>query len=160
MFSAHGPAHGPWPMVRPRVHGLAHGPAHGLAHGPAKGPWPGPWIFQALKGPGPWPALAWARARARALGFVRSCFWPCLDLLGLPRLASASLALPAPRNNSPAAFGGRAVRSAAAVVAGAGKASEADARRGEPSKARPGAYNPCASGTTHVWEHFQKFAPR
>ena len=34
-----------------------------------------------------------------------------------------------------------------AVVAGAGKASEADARRGEPSKPRPGAYKPCASGT-------------
>ena len=46
--------------------------------------------------------------------------------------------MPAPRNNSPAAFGGRAARSAAAVVAGAGKASEADARRGEPSKPRPG----------------------
>ena len=68
---------------------------------------------------------------------------PGLALLGLPRLESASLALPAPRNNSPAAFGGRAARSAAAVVAGAGKASEADARRGEPRKARPGAYNPC-----------------
>ena len=65
---------------------------------------------------------------------------PGLALLGLPRLASASLALPAPRNNSPAAFGGRAARSAAAVVAGAGKASEADARRGEPSKPRHGEY--------------------
>ena len=61
-----------------------------------------------------------------------------LGLLGFPRLASASLALPAPRNNSPAAFGGRAARSAAAVVAGAGKASEADTRRGKPSKPMPG----------------------
>ena len=59
-------------------------------------------------------------------------------MLGFPRLGSGSLALPAPRNNSPAAFGGRAARSAAAVVAGAGRASEADARRGEPSKPRPG----------------------
>ena len=65
-------------------------------------------------------------------------FLPGLALVGLPRLASASLALPAPRNNSPAACGGRAARSAAAVVAGAGKASEADARRGEPRKPRPG----------------------
>ena len=61
-----------------------------------------------------------------------------LGLLGFPRLGWASLALLASRNNSPAAFGSRAARSAAAVVAGAGKASEADARRGEPSKARPG----------------------
>ena len=73
-----------------------------------------------------------------------------LGLLGLPRLGSASLALPAPRNNSPAAFGGRAARSAAAVVAGAGKASEADARRGEPSKPRPGAYNPCVWRLAHL----------
>ena len=73
-----------------------------------------------------------------------------LGLLGLPRLGSASLALPAPRNNSPAAFGGRAARSAAAVVAGAGKASEADARRGEPSKARPGAYSPCVWRLAHL----------
>ena len=63
--------------------------------------------------------------------------FPRLALLGLPRLKSASLALPAPRNST-AAEGGRAARSAAAVVAGAGKASEADARRGEPSKPRPG----------------------
>ena len=69
---------------------------------------------------------------------IWSEFLPGLALLGLPRLGSASLALPAPRNNSPAAFGGRAARSGAAVVAGAGKASEADARRGEPSKPRPG----------------------
>ena len=59
-------------------------------------------------------------------------------MLGLPRLGSASLALTAPRNISPTPFGARAARSAAAVVAGAGKASEADARRGEPSKPRPG----------------------
>ena len=72
---------------------------------------------------------------------------PGLALLALPYLESALLALPAPRNNSPAAFGGRAAQSAAAVVAGAGEASEADARRGEPSKARPGAYNLCAPGT-------------
>ena len=80
-------------------------------------------------------------------------------MLGLPRLESASLALPAPRNNSPAAFGGRAARSAAAVVAGAGKASEADARRGEPSKARPGAYNPCASGTITFGNIFGNLHP-
>ena len=61
-----------------------------------------------------------------------------LGMLGFPRLGSASLALPAPRNNSPAAFGGRAAQSAAAVVAGAGKASEADTRRGKPNKPRPG----------------------
>ena len=72
---------------------------------------------------------------------------PRPGLLGLRRLGSASLALPAPCNNSPAAEGGRATRSAAAVVAGAGKASEADARQGEPSKPGPRAYNPCASGT-------------
>ena len=73
-------------------------------------------------------------------------FWPypglaCLaglGLLGFPCLGSASLALPAPRNNSPAAFAGRAARSAAAAVAGAGKASEADPRRGKPIKPRPG----------------------
>ena len=77
---------------------------------------------------------------------------PGLALLGLPRLASASLALPAPRNNSPAAFGGRAARSAAAVVAGAGKASMADARRGEPSKPRPGEYNDLRRPTTNYDE--------
>ena len=70
--------------------------------------------------------------------FLGSACSPGPGLFGLPRLGPASLALPAPRNNSPAAFGGRAARSAAAVVAGAGKASEADARRGEPSKPRPG----------------------
>ena len=90
--------------------------------------------------PGPSQDLTWPRPAVS----------PCLALLGLPRLASASLALPAPRNNSPAAFGGRAARSAAAVVAGAGKASEADARRGEPSKARPGAYNPCVWRLAHL----------
>ena len=62
-------------------------------------------------------------------------------MLGLPRLRSASLAVPAPRNKSPAA---EAAQSAAAVVAGAGKASEADARRGEPSKPR-------LVHTTHVF---------
>ena len=71
-------------------------------------------------------------------GIFASACSPGLGLLGFPRLGSASLALPAPRNNSPAAFGGRAARSAAAVVAGAGKASEADPRRGKPSKPRPG----------------------
>ena len=84
-------------------------------------------------------------------------FLPGLALLGLPRLASASLALPAPRNNSPAAFGGRAARSAAAVVAGAGKASETDARRGEPSKARPGAYNSCVWRLAHLETFSEKY---
>ena len=69
---------------------------------------------------------------------IWSKFLPGLALLGSPRLESAWLALPAPRNNSPAAFGGLAARSAAAVVAGAGKASEADPKRGKPSKPRAG----------------------
>ena len=81
-------------------------------------------------------------------GILGSACSPGLGLLGFPRIGSASLALPAPRNNSPAAFGGRAARSAAAVVAGAGKASEADARRGEPSKPRPGEYNDLRQTTT------------
>ena len=71
----------------------------------------------------------------RASTLNKSAFGLLCSAFGL---APPSLALPAPRNNSPAAFGGRAARSAAAVVAGAGKASEADARRGEPSKPRPG----------------------
>ena len=55
-----------------------------------------------------------------------------LDLwtLGTMIWGPASLAIHAPRNNSLAA------RSAAAV-AGSGKASEADRRRGEPSKPTP-----------------------
>ena len=79
---------------------------------------------------------------------------PCLAYLASDRPRS-----PAPRNNSPAAFGGRAARSAAAVVAGAGKASEADARQDEPSQARPGAYNPCASGTITFGNIFGNMHP-
>ena len=102
----------------------------GLNKGP--GADPGPWM-----GPGSFPGLA---------------------LLGLPRLESASLALPAPRNNSPAAFGGRAARSGAAVVAGAGKASEADAKRGEPSKAKAWCIQPMCFWDYQVWKHSWKYA--
>ena len=60
---------------------------------------------------------------------------PGLALLGSPRLASASLALPAQATTAAAL---RAASAAGLLLRGAGKAREADARRGKPSKARPG----------------------
>ena len=70
----------------------------------------------------------------QALGRLAWLALACLAFLASDRPRSPCLHL---SNNSPAAFGGRAARSAAAVVAGAGKASEADPRRGKPSKPRP-----------------------
>ena len=56
-----GPYPGPgpmaWPMAGPMARPIAHGLAHALAQGPAHGR-----------------LLAWAQARVRALGFVRSWF--------------------------------------------------------------------------------------
>ena len=63
---------------------------------------------------------------------------PGLGLLGSPRLASASLALPAPATTAAALRAARPPKAAGLLLRGAGKASEADARRGKPSKARPG----------------------
>ena len=63
---------------------------------------------------------------------------PGLCLLGSPRLASASLALPAPATTAAALRAARPPKAAGLLLRGAGKASEADARRGKPSKARPG----------------------
>ena len=65
--------------------------------------------------------------------------WLTSPRIGLARLACTSNnSSGAPRR--PAAFGSWVAWSAAAVVAGAGKASEANARRGEPSKPSPGEY--------------------
>ena len=66
---------------------------------------------------------------------------PGLALLGSPRLASASLALPAPATTAAALRAARPPKAAGLLLRGAGKASEADARRGKPSKARPGAFH-------------------
>ena len=63
---------------------------------------------------------------------------PGLGLLGSPRLASASLALPAPATTAAALRAARPPKAAGLLLRGAGKASEADARRGKPSKPRPG----------------------
>ena len=65
---------------------------------------------------------------------------PWLAWLTSPRIGLACLACTSNNSsNAPRRFGGQAARSAvAAVVAGAGTASKADARRGEPSKPRPG----------------------
>ena len=63
---------------------------------------------------------------------------PGLGLLGSPRLASASLALPAPATTAAALRAARQPKAAGLLLRGAGKASEADARRGKPSKASPG----------------------
>ncbi len=63
---------------------------------------------------------------------------PGLGLLGSPRLASASLALPAPATTAAALRAARPPKAAGLLLRGAGKASEADPRRGKPSKARPG----------------------
>ena len=63
---------------------------------------------------------------------------PGLGLLGSPRLASASLALPAPATTAAALRAARPPKAAGLLLRGAGKASEADARRGKPSKARSG----------------------
>jgi hypothetical protein len=62
---------------------------------------------------------------------------PGLGLLGSPRLASASLALPAPATTAAALRAARPPKAAGLLLRGAGKASEAEARRGKPSKARP-----------------------
>ena len=66
---------------------------------------------------------------------------PGLGLLGSPRLASASLALPAPATTAAALRAARPPKAAGLLLRGAGKASEADSRRGKPSKARPGAFH-------------------
>ena len=66
---------------------------------------------------------------------------PGLALLGSPRLASASLALPAPATTAAALRAARPPKAAGLLLRGAGKASEADPRRGKPSKARPGAFH-------------------
>ena len=63
---------------------------------------------------------------------------PGLALLGSPRLASASLALPAPATTAAALRAARLPSAAGLLLRGAGKASEVDPRRGKPSKARPG----------------------
>ena len=66
---------------------------------------------------------------------ARGLYAPVLALLGSPRLASASLALPAPATTAAAAL--RAARPPKATelsLRGAGNASEADPRRGKPSK--------------------------
>ena len=63
---------------------------------------------------------------------------PGLALLGSPRLASASLALPAPATTAAALRAARPPKAAGLLLRGAGKASEADAMRGKPNKARPG----------------------
>ena len=63
---------------------------------------------------------------------------PGLGLLGSPRLASASLALPAPATTAAALRAACPPKAAGLLLRGAGKASEADSRRGKPSKARPG----------------------
>ena len=62
---------------------------------------------------------------------------PGLGLLGSPRLASASLALPAPATTAAALRAARPPKAAGLLLQGAGKASEADAGRGKPSKPRP-----------------------
>ena len=62
---------------------------------------------------------------------------PGLGVLGSPRLASASLALPAPATTAAALRAVRPPKAAGLLLRSAGKASEADARRGKPSKARP-----------------------
>ena len=59
-------------------------------------------------------------------------------MLGSPRLASASLALPAPATTAAALRAARPLKAAGLLLRGAGKASEADSRRGKPNKARPG----------------------
>ena len=61
-----------------------------------------------------------------------------LGLLGSPRLASASLALPAPATTAAALSAARPPKAAGLLLRGAGNASEADPRRGKPSKARQG----------------------
>ena len=66
---------------------------------------------------------------------------PGLALLGSPRLASASLALPAPATTAAALRAARPPSAARLLLRGAGKASEADPRRGKSSKARPGAFH-------------------
>ena len=69
---------------------------------------------------------------------TRGLYAQGLGLLGSPRLASASLALPAPATTAAALRAARPPKAAGLLLRGAGKASEADARRGKPSKARPG----------------------
>ena len=63
---------------------------------------------------------------------------PGLALLGSPRLTSASLALPAQATTAAVLRAAWQPSTAGLLLRGAGKASEADARRGKPSKARPG----------------------
>ena len=63
---------------------------------------------------------------------------PDLGLLGSPHLESAWLALPAPATTAAALRAARPPKAAGLLLRGAGKASEADARRGEPSKPRSG----------------------
>ena len=53
-------------------------------------------------------------------------------------LVSASLALPAPATTAAALRAARPPKAARLLLRGAGKASEADPRRGKPSKPRPG----------------------
>ena len=59
-------------------------------------------------------------------------------MLGLPRLRSASLALPAPATTAAPLRAARPPKAAGLLLRGAGKASEADLRRDKPSKLRPG----------------------
>ena len=59
---------------------------------------------------------------------------PGLGLLGSPRLASASLALPARATTAAALHANWPLKAAGLLLRGAGKASEADPRRGKPSK--------------------------
>ena len=66
---------------------------------------------------------------------------PGLGLLGSHPFASASLALPAPATTAAALRAARPPKAAGLLLRGAGKASEADPRRGKPSKARPGAFH-------------------
>ena len=70
-----------------------------------------------------------------------SAFSAGLGLFGLPRLGSASLALPAPAATAAALRAAQPPKAAGLLLRDAGKASEADLRRGKPSKARPGAFH-------------------
>lgn len=61
---------------------------------------------------------------------------PGIDLLGSPCIASASLALRAPANTAEVLRATRPPKATRLLLRGAGKASEADSRRGKPSKAK------------------------
>ena len=65
---------------------------------------------------------------------AQGLYAPGLGLLGSRRLASASLALPAPATTAAALRAAWPPKAAGLLLRGA----EADLRRGKPSKARPG----------------------